>query len=455
MHIARQRGRCRSWRLRGHDNGHDHGHRGQPRRGPIRPADDPEHAGAALVGQLHGQAGLGAYVQSSSAESDAELDPGRLTELGRRQALLTANALAARGQWPDRIISLTNGISQRRWLADANPMLTALISSRVAGDWITEFDRLRELEPHAQDAAFRADFAAVKLANKTRVARLLAERHGFDIDPTSLFDLHIKRIHEYKRQLLNILQVIGRYNRIRVGADEVARTVIFAGKAAPGYVMAKRIIHLITSVADVVNNDPRTRGLLKIFFVPNYGVQVAEELVSAGDLSEQISAAGTEASGTGNMKLALNGALSILSQDGANTEIRDAVGDENVWMFGHSFDALQALRASGYDPGVIYRANAEVRQSLDMLRDGYFTPHNRDLFVPVVDALLRGGDAFMVLADYEAYVAAQASVDAAWSDPTAWTTKAILNVSRMSPFSMDRLVHQYAERVWDAAPVPP
>ncbi|MEJ0028588.1 MAG: glycogen/starch/alpha-glucan phosphorylase [Rhizomicrobium sp.] len=356
--------------------------------------------------------------------------------------------------WPGRIISLTNGISQRRWLADANPALTALIGTRIEGEWLTNFDRLRELEPCAGDEAFRADFASVKRTNKTRVAQMLGARHGIAIDPASLFDLHVKRIHEYKRQLLNILQVIGRYNRIRAGADEVPRTVIFAGKAAPGYVMAKRIIHLINAVADIVNHDPRTRGLLKIVFVPNYGVQIAEQLVSAGDLSEQISAAGTEASGTGNMKLALNGALSIATLDGANTEIRDAVGPENIWMFGHSFEELQALHAAGYDPRAIYRDNAEVRESLDMIRDGYFTPHDRGLFVPVVGALLAGGDPFMVLADYDAYVRAQATVDEAWRDKTAWTTKAILNVARMSPFSMDRLVRQYAEQVWDAKAVP-
>jgi starch phosphorylase len=354
--------------------------------------------------------------------------------------------------WPNRIISLTNGISQRRWLADANPVLTALIGSRLGHNWFGDFDRLIEIEPYAQDEAFREEFASVKQANKARLAHWLRERQNISVDPASLFDMHIKRIHEYKRQLLNILQVIGRYNRIRAGAEEGARTVIFAGKAAPGYVMAKRIIHLINCVADIVNNDPKARDLLKVVFVPNYGVQIAERLVSAGDLSEQISTAGTEASGTGNMKLALNGALSIATQDGANTEIRDAVGEENIWMFGHSFEALQSLRAVGYDPMLVYRSNAEVRQSLDMMRDGYFAPRDRDLFAPVVDSLLKGGDPFMVLADYDAYVQAQASVDQCWRDRGTWTMKAILNVSRMSPFSMDRLVHQYAERVWDAKP---
>ncbi|MBV9990538.1 MAG: glycogen/starch/alpha-glucan phosphorylase [Alphaproteobacteria bacterium] len=357
--------------------------------------------------------------------------------------------------WPDRIISLTNGISQRRWLADANPALQALIGSRLGAGWFQDFDRLRELEPYAQDAAFRSEFADVKSANKQRIARFLGERQGIVVDPSSLFDMHVKRIHEYKRQLLNLLQVIGRYNRIRAGADAVARTVIFAGKAAPGYVMAKRIIHLINRVADIVNNDPKTRDLLKIVFVPNYGVQVAELLVSAGDLSEQISTAGTEASGTGNMKLALNGALSIATEDGANTEIRDAVGHDNIWMFGHSFDELQALRRRGYDPVAIYRGNAEIRQSLDMIASGYFSHDERALFKPVVASLLEDGDPFMVLADYDAYVVAQASVDEAWREREIWTTKAILNVSRMSPFSMDRLVRQYAQSVWNATPVPP
>jgi starch phosphorylase len=356
--------------------------------------------------------------------------------------------------WPDRIISLTNGISQRRWLADANPALTKLIGTRIKDNWLEDFDRLRELEPYANDEAFRAEFASVKRDNKARVAQMIRSRLDTSIDPQSLFDLHIKRIHEYKRQLLNILQVIGRYNRIRAGTEEVPRTIIFSGKAAPGYVMAKRIIYLINCVADIVNNDPKSRDLLKIVFVPNYGVQIAEQLVSGGDLSEQISKAGTEASGTGNMKLALNGALSIATLDGANTEIRDAVGDENIWMFGHSFEELNDLRAAGYDPDAIYRENAEIRQTLDMVRDGYFASHDRKLFVPVVDSLLKGGDPFMVLADYEAYVRTQAAVDEAWRDQALWTTKAILNVSRMSPFSMDRLVHQYAGRVWGAKPVP-
>jgi starch phosphorylase len=353
--------------------------------------------------------------------------------------------------WPDRIISLTNGISQRRWLADANPALVALVSSRLGEGWNRNFDRLRELEPYADDPAFRGEFAVVKQQNKERLANDLRNRLGITVDPNSMFDLHIKRIHEYKRQLLNILQVIGRYNRIRAGASDIApRTVIFSGKAAPGYVMAKRIIHLINCVADIVNNDPAVHGLIKIVFVPNYGVQVAERLVGAGDLSEQISTAGTEASGTGNMKLALNGALSIATEDGANTEIRDAVGHDNIFMFGMNVGEVQALRASGYDPRTILRDHDELREILEMVRGGYFSASDRDLFVPIVESLTKGGDRFLVLADYDAYVATQAEVDAAYRQPDAWMRKAVLNVARMSPFSMDRLVRQYAERVWSA-----
>ncbi|MBV9044615.1 MAG: glycogen/starch/alpha-glucan phosphorylase, partial [Alphaproteobacteria bacterium] len=354
--------------------------------------------------------------------------------------------------WPDRILSLTNGISQRRWLADANPALLKLIGTRLGPNWFHRFDRLRELEPFAEEAGFRQEFAGVKRANKEALSRLLRDQMGIAVDPGTLFDLHIKRIHEYKRQLLNILQVIGRYNRIRGGAEVQARTVIFAGKAAPGYAMAKRIIQLILSVADIVNNDPAVRGLLKVVFVPNYNVTVAEQLIGAGDLSEQISTAGTEASGTGNMKLALNGALTIGTEDGANTEIRDAVGHDNIWMFGLRFAQIEALRFQGYDPNTILRDHAELGEVLDMVRGGYFAPQDRDLFQPIVDSLTQGGDRYFVLADYDAYVAGQAEIDSAYRAQDDWTRKAVLNVSRMSPFSMDRLVKQYAERVWNSVP---
>ena len=359
------------------------------------------------------------------------------------------------GFWPNRIISLTNGISPRRWLADSNPALVELIDSRLKGEWLSNLERLRELEAFADDAEFQSELAKVKRAGKQRVADMLIERYGILVDPDSLFDMHIKRIHEYKRQLLNILRVIGAYNRIRsASADVLPRTVIFSGKAAPGYYMAKRIIHLINAVADIVNHDPAIGGLIKVVFVPNYGVEVAEQLVGAGDLSEQISMAGTEASGTGNMKLALNGALTIATRDGANMEICEAVGRENIWMCGQSFEEIQARRASGYDPRAIYESNTELRASLDMIRDGYFLPEDRSAFHPIFRSLVEE-DRYMILTDYDDYVQAQRAIDAAYRDQSRWRRMVILNISRMGGFSMDRLVHEYAASVWDSQPVQP
>jgi glycogen phosphorylase len=357
--------------------------------------------------------------------------------------------------FPGRFVSLTNGISPRTWLNEANPKLAALISSRISRAWLRDLDQLRELQPFVDDPAFQKDFLAVKHANKQRLARLLRERLEIEVDPASLFDLQVKRIHEYKRQLLNILQVITRYNRIRMSGpqDMQPRTVIFSGKAAPGYVMAKRIIRLINFVADTINNDPAVSDALKVVFVPNYDVQTAQDLIPAADLSEQISTAGTEASGTGNMKLALNGALTIATHDGANDEIAEAVGNENMFMFGNTVEELTRLKGAGYNPTVIYESNRELKLVLDMIRDGYFSPEQRNLFVPIFDSLVRQGDYYMVLADYEAYVACQADVDAAFKDQKAWTRKSILNVANVGRFSVDRLVQQYASEVWNAKPI--
>jgi starch phosphorylase len=359
------------------------------------------------------------------------------------------------GLFPDRIINLTNGISQRTWLTEANPGLAGLISSRISRSWLRELDRLHEIAPFADDEAFHSEFAAVKRANKEQLANKIGERLGIIVNPASLFDLHVKRIHEYKRQLLNLLQVIARYNRIRaVGPASIQpRTVIFSGKAAPGYAMAKKIIHLINCVADVINNDPAVEGALKVVFVPNYDVQTAQDLIPAGDLSQQISAAGTEASGTGNMKLALNGALTIATHDGANDEIAQMVGAENIFMFGHTVDEMRDLRAGGYDPTAIYESNAELKQVLDMIRTGYFSPGQPDLFASIFDSLVRHGDFYMVLADFDAYVLCQASVDAAYRDQTEWVRKSIRNVANVGPFSVDRLVRDYAGQVWNAKPV--
>jgi starch phosphorylase len=357
--------------------------------------------------------------------------------------------------FPNRIVALTNGISPRKWLNEANVWLAELINARISSKWLRDLDQLRELAPYADDEVFQTEFGAVKRINKERLAQKITEITGQTIDPLSMFDLQIKRIHEYKRQLLNVLHLVCRYNTIRHGKSHLqSRTALFAGKAAPGYVMAKRIIQLINYVADIVNNDPAVEGLLKIVFIPNYDVRTAEDLIPAGDLSEQISMAGTEASGTGNMKLALNGALTIATHDGANDEIADAVGRDNIFMFGHSYEELRALRQDGYDPKAIYAANPELRQALDMIRGGYFSPQNRDLFVPIVDSLLSGGDHYMLLADFDSYVKCQHSVDTAYQDQKQWNRKAILNVANIGGFSIDRLTHQYAADVWNANPVP-
>ncbi len=358
--------------------------------------------------------------------------------------------------FPDRITNLTNGIAFRRWLDEANPDFAALIDGRIGGAWRRDLGVIAGLAPAAEDAAFRAAFRQVKRANKARLAAVMEKRLGLWVDPDSLFDVHVKRIHEYKRQLLNVLHVIVRYNRIRHGthSDIVPRTVIISGKAAPGYAMAKRILQLITSVADVVNYDPAVQDRLKLAFIPNYDVQTAEDIIPAADLSQQISLAGTEASGTGNMKLALNGAMTICTRDGANVEIARAVGEDNIFIFGLDYGEVTALRRSGaYDPVAMLEANPELTEAIEMIRSGYFSPDQPDQFVPIVDALTRDGDRYMLIADFAAYIATQDRVDAAYRDAEEWSRQAIVNASQMGVFSADRLVHGYAEEVWDAEPV--
>ncbi|BBI99435.1 alpha-1,4 glucan phosphorylase [Ferrigenium kumadai] len=353
--------------------------------------------------------------------------------------------------YPGKIVNMTNGITPRRWLNQANPLLAELISSRIGDDWKKDLDQLKRLIPLADDAAFRAEFAAVKRANKERLARSLKHQLGFEADPDSLFDMQIKRIHEYKRQLLNLLHVVTLYNRIRhdPDADHVPRTVIFGGKAAPGYFMAKLTIKLINDVADIVNNDPHVADRLKVVFVPNYDVSTAEELIPAADLSEQISTAGTEASGTGNMKLAMNGALTIGTLDGANIEIRDAVGEDNIFIFGLTAEDVTRVRTAGYRPWDYCQANVELREVLDMIGSGYFSADDPDRFKPVVDTLLRYGDYFLLLADYASYIDSQKQVENAYRDQGQWMKKAILNVANMGRFSSDRTVMQYADEIWD------
>ncbi len=353
--------------------------------------------------------------------------------------------------YPDRFHNKTNGVTPRRWLAQANLGLAKLIDARLGKDWRHELDRLGELRPAADDKAFREHFAAAKHANKQRLAEYIRRETGISLDPNSLFDVQVKRIHEYKRQLLNVLHVITRYNMILHGQGDhfAPRSVIFAGKAASSYHMAKQIIHLIHDVANVVNNDPRTRDKLKVVFVPNYGVSIAELIMPAANLSEQISTAGTEASGTGNMKLSLNGALTIGTEDGANIEIRDNVGADNIFIFGNSTPQVQDLRRNGYDPRSIYQTNPQLNETLNKIDGGFFCNTDRRRYHDLFNSLVNYGDHYMLLADYADYIATQMRVDNLYLTPDEWQRKAILNVAGMGTFSSDRTIREYAIDTWN------
>jgi starch phosphorylase len=358
---------------------------------------------------------------------------------------------------PDKIINITNGITPRRWLNQANPGLAELIGQSIGREWITDLAELRKLEAFAGSPAFNRRFRDVKRANKERLAALIKARLHLTVDPSSMFDVQVKRFHEYKRQLLNVLHIVTRYNRIRDGAgdDLVPRTVIFSGKAAPGYQMAKLIIRLIHGVADVVNNDPAIGDRLKVVFIPDYSVSNAEIIIPASDLSEQISTAGTEASGTGNMKLALNGAMTIGTLDGANVEMRDEIGADNIFIFGMTADEVTARRASGYNPWEICDAEPELQRALVMIAGSFFSPDAPDRFRPIVDTLTKGGDHYMLLADYRSYVECQERVDALYRDEEEWARRAILNVAGMGKFSSDRTTLEYAKEVWGVTPANP
>ncbi len=357
--------------------------------------------------------------------------------------------------FPGRIVNKTNGITPRLWLNQANPPLAQLISSHIGDRWITRLDELKKLEPLANDSSFRAAFRAAKNENKERLARLIKQRLGIEIRTDSLFDVQVKRIHEYKRQLLNLLHVITLYNRIRTNGTEgsVPRTVIFAGKAAPGYVIAKLIIRLINDVAEVINNDPNVHGHLKVVFIPNYNVSAALDIIPAAELSQHISTAGTEASGTGNMKFALNGSLIIGTLDGANVEIREEVGAENIFIFGRTTDEVQRLRNEGYRPWEYYHGDDELRQVLDMISSGYFSPNAPRMYHSIINGLLDGGDRYMLLADYASYVECHERAARLYLDQEEWTRRAILNTASMGKFSCDRTIREYAEEIWGVAPV--
>jgi glycogen phosphorylase len=353
--------------------------------------------------------------------------------------------------FPGRFNSKTNGITPRRWLLDINPELAALISARIGPAWITNLDLLRALESAVDDPQFCRRWQEIKLRNKERLASYILRTTGVDVDPHSMFDIQVKRIHEYKRQLLNALHLIHLYHRIIHGeADHVTpRTAVFAGKAAPSYWRAKLIIKLITSIGDVVNNDPRVRDRLKVVFLPNYNVSQAEIIMPAADLSEQISTAGTEASGTGNMKFSLNGALTIGTLDGANVEIREEVGKENIFIFGFTAEEAEFERKNpSRTPQQVCEDNPAIAGVLESIADGSFAGGDKELFRPIVDSLMNRHDPYLLLLDLDSYLACQHQVGEAFQDQATWTRKAILNVARMGKFSTDRTIRQYSEEIW-------
>jgi len=356
---------------------------------------------------------------------------------------------------PKKFVNITNGVTPRRWMVLSNPGLTALITTRIGNQWISNLEgELPRLVPFADDRGFQVEWRAIKDDNKRALAAVIKERTGIQVDPQSIFDIQVKRLHEYKRQHLNVLHLITMYNRIRhaSGRDIPPRTAIFGGKAAPGYRMAKLIIKLIHAVAAVINRDPVVSPLLKVVFLPDFNVKAAQHIYPAADLSEQISTAGKEASGTGNMKFSLNGALTIGTLDGANVEIREAVGWENFFLFGMTADEVARLKADAYRPRTVYEANPELREAIDLIDGGHFSDGNRDLFRPLVESLL-SRDEYMLLADYESYIDCQERVNDAYRDRTRWTRMSILNCASVGRFSSDRSVREYCRDIWNVTPL--
>jgi len=382
-----------------------------------------------------------AFVGSHSINGVSALH----TELMKQTVFADLHSL-----YPNRINNKTNGITPRRWLFQCNPGLTELARETIGDRFLDDIEAIRDLDRFAGDAAFREKFAAVKRANKARLANLVAERLGIKVDPSALFDIQVKRIHEYKRQLLNILEAIALYDQIRSHPerDWVPRVKFFGGKAAPSYHNAKLIIKLANDVARVINGDPSVRGLLKVVFVPNYNVSAAEVMMPAADLSEQISTAGMEASGTGNMKFALNGALTIGTLDGANVEIRERVGDDNIFIFGLKADEVAERRANGYQPRAIIEGSRELSQAIAAVSSGVFSPDDPDRYRDLMNGLY-DSDWFMVAADFDAYAAAQRSIDDVWRDSSDWYARAIRNVARVGWFSSDRTIREYAKDIWN------
>jgi starch phosphorylase len=358
--------------------------------------------------------------------------------------------------WPEKFTNVTNGVTPRRFLLLANPRLADLITEAVGEGWVTDLGRLRKLESLADDAAFAEKWRAVKLANKRELAEVAKRQHNIDLDPNTLFDVQVKRIHEYKRQHLNVLHAVALYRQLKHNPKLAIppRTIIFGGKAAPGYHAAKLIIKLIHGVGEVINADPDTRDHLRIAFLPDLNVKNAQRIYPAADLSEQISTAGKEASGTGNMKFAMNGALTIGTLDGANVEIREEVGEDNFFLFGLTTPEVVQVHKEGYKPWEIYWRNDQLREALDLMASGFFSRGDQTLFAGLVRNLLEK-DEFMLCADFQAYLDCQARVGQAYLDQKHWTRMSILNTARMGKFSSDRAVHEYCKDIWhvDAVPV--
>jgi starch phosphorylase len=372
------------------------------------------------------------------------------SELLRRDVLRDFSEL-----WPEKFLNVTNGVTPRRFIMLTNPGLTNLLTDAIGDGWTRDLEQLHALEPMADDPAFREEWRRVKRRSKEALAAEIQTKAGVTPDPASLFDIQVKRFHEYKRQHLNLLHVITLYHRLRrdSGYDASPRTVMFAGKAAPGYMMAKQIIKLIHSVADVVNHDQAIAGRLRVAFLPDYNVKHSQHIFPGADLSEQISTAGKEASGTGNMKFAMNGALTIGTLDGANVEIREAVGAENFFLFGMTVEDVEHRLAQGYRPYDHYQSDEELRAAIDAIADGAFSHGDRDLFRPIVDNLL-WSDPYMLLADYRSYVECQEEVSRVWQDAERWTRSTILNVARTGQFSSDRSIREYCRDIWHVQPVP-
>ena len=354
--------------------------------------------------------------------------------------------------FPTRFDNVTNGVTPRRWLMQANPGLSALIDSRIGPEWRRDTALLSQLREHADEAGLGRELLSIRRQNKLQLAARVRRELGIVVDPDSLFDVQAKRIHEYKRQLLNLLQVVARYQAIVADPARpvLPRTVLLSGKAASAYHSAKLIVQLAHDLARVVNSDPRCAGKLQLAFLPNYGVSLAELLIPAADLSEQISTAGTEASGTGNMKFALNGALTIGTWDGANIEMAQAIGEDELFVFGLRAEDVRAVRALGYDPRLHYEEDARLRAAIDAIAGGAFSPGDERRYRPLTDALL-GQDNFLLLADFASYLQAQARVDALYADPAAWAARAWRNIAGMGAFSADRTVAEYARKVWAPA----